>query len=58
MRAASLIGILVAGREKAESPWRPGTKEESRGDKSLGRRGDSGMRREERRGRKEEGRGK
>lgn len=27
---ASLIGILVTGRGKAESPWRPGTKEERR----------------------------
>lgn len=25
--AVSLIGILVAGWGKAESPWRPGTKE-------------------------------
>lgn len=34
-RAASLIGILVAGWEKAESPWRPGSEEESRGDREL-----------------------
>lgn len=34
-RAASLIGILVAGWGKAESPWRPGTKEESGGDRKL-----------------------
>lgn len=27
VRAVSLIGILVAGWGKAESPWRPGAKE-------------------------------
>lgn len=34
-RAVSLIGILVAGWGKAESPWRPETKEKSRGDRQL-----------------------
>lgn len=37
VRASSLIGILVAGWGKAESPWRPGTKEESRGEWELRR---------------------
>lgn len=52
VRAASLIGILVAGRGKAESPWRPGTKEERRGERGLGGRGDSKARRGQRKERR------